>query len=175
MALRSLGGAETAYLTVVFQIAFVLYGVSFAIGEALFAEGSFDESRLASLLKRSGMLLLTVQLPAVIVVVVVGPLVLGVFGPGYREHGQYLLEIVAIGAIPVALHTWADFALRLLGLMKCLIASGVMCTAVTLGLAQLWGTRGLEWFGWALVAGTLVSGVFGVLVVAVYKRTSTNQ
>lgn len=169
MALRGLGSAETAYLTVALQIAFALYGVSFAIGEALFAEGSFDESRLPSLLKRSGRLLVMVQVPALILVAVAGPFALGFFGEGYRQHGGNVLVILAIAAIPVALHTWADFALRLLGLMKSLVASGVVCAAVTVVFAHLWGDRGLEWFGWAILIGTLVSGLYGLAVIVVHQ------
>jgi O-antigen/teichoic acid export membrane protein len=157
-------------LTVALQIAFALYGVSFAIGEALFAEGSFDESRLPSLLKRSGRLLVMVQVPALIVVAVAGPFVLRLFGEGYRQYGENLLVILAIAAIPVALHTWADFALRLLGLMKNLVISGVVCTGATVLFSQIWGDRGLEWFGWSILIGTSVSGLYGVVVITVHQR-----
>lgn len=175
IALQALGQAETAYFSITFQIAFVLYGVTFAICQALFAEGSVDESRLVSVMKRSGLLLVTLQLPALIVVAVVGPFILSVFGGEYREHGQNLLVILAIGAIAVALSAWADSVLKLIWLMKSLVASGVVRVVVTIGLAQVWGSRGLEWFGWAWLIGNLVSGLYAVVAIIVHEWTSRRR
>jgi O-antigen/teichoic acid export membrane protein len=175
IVLRTLGNAEAAYFALTFQIANMLYGVSYAIGEALFAEGSFDESRLVSLLKRSGLLLVTLQLPVLIVVVVAGRFILTLFGEEYREHGQHLLAILAVGAIAVALHTGADFLLKLIGLMKSLVASGVVRAVVTIGLAQVWASRGLEWFGWAWLIGSLVSGLYAVVAIIVHEWTSPGR
>jgi O-antigen/teichoic acid export membrane protein len=141
----------------------------------LFAEGSFDESRLVSLLKRSGLLLVTLQLPVLIVVVVAGRFILTLFGEEYREHGQHLLAILAVGAIAVALHTGADFLLKLIGLMKSLVASGVVRAVVTIGLAQVWASRGLEWFGWAWLIGSLVSGLYAVVAIIVHEWTSPGR
>jgi O-antigen/teichoic acid export membrane protein len=171
IALRTLGSAETAYFALTFQIATLLYGVAYAVGEALFAEGSFDESRLGSLLKRSGVLMVALNVPALTAVAVLGPFVLMMFGTDYLEHGRQLLVILAVGALAVALHTWADFVLKLLGLMKSLVISGVLCAVVTIGLAQLWGSRGLEWLGWAWLAGNLASGLFAVMAIVLRERT----
>jgi O-antigen/teichoic acid export membrane protein len=170
ITMHTLGSAAAANFFLTFQIAITLYGISFAIGEALFAEGSFDESRLASVLKRSGLLLVTLQVPALIVVAVGGRFILSLFGGEYAENGQHLLEILAIGAIAVALNTWARYVLRLTGLMKSLIASNLVFAAVTIGLAQLWGSRGLEWFGWAWLIGNLVSGLCAVVAIIVHER-----
>jgi colanic acid/amylovoran biosynthesis protein len=165
ITVHTLGTAEAGYLFLTFQIAATLYGVSYAIGEALFAEGSFDESRLVSLLKRSGLLLAMLQLPAVIVIAVGSRSILSLFGATYGEHGHHLLQIFAIGAIAVALKTWASALLKLMGLMKSLIASNVVYAGVTIGLAQLWATRGLEWLGWAWLIGNAASGLYAVVAI----------
>src|ERR1700757_128388 len=116
MTLHTLGGAEAGYFFLAFQIANTFYGISYAIGEAFFAEGSFDESRLASLLRRSGLMLVTLETPAVIVLVVGSRFILSLFGASYAAHAQHVLQILAIAAIAVALNTLAGYLLKLMGL-----------------------------------------------------------
>jgi O-antigen/teichoic acid export membrane protein len=115
--------------------------------------------------------MVALNVPALTAVAVLGPFVLMMFGTDYLEHGRQLLVILAVGALAVALHTWADFVLKLLGLMKSLVISGVLCAVVTIGLAQLWGSRGLEWLGWAWLAGNLASGLFAVMAIVLRERT----
>jgi O-antigen/teichoic acid export membrane protein len=171
IALHTLGSAEAGYFFLTFQIANTLCGLSYAICEALFAEGSFDQPRLASLLKRSALLLTMLEVPAVIVVAVGGRLILSLLGAKYGTHGQHLLQILALGAIAVALNQWTSSLLMLMGLMRSLIASNVVHGLLTIGLAQLWGTRGLEWFGWAWLIGNAASGFYAVVAIIVHSRS----
>ncbi len=172
ITLHALGPAQAAYFYLAFQIAYTVYGISYAIGQALFAEGSSEGSRLVSLGKQAGLLLATVQLAAVIVVASGAPLILSVFGRQYAEHGQHLLRILAVAAIAVALSTWADYLLKILVLMKSLIACNVVYAAVTIGLAQVWGTRGLEWLGWAWLIGNVASSICAATSLMVYRWSS---
>ena len=149
----------------------MLYGISYAAGEALFAEGSYDESRTFSLAKRSASLLLALQSVGVIIMIFGGWLLLAVFGPEYVEHGERLLQILGLGAIAVALNSLAGYVLRILKLLKSMITSNIVFSVVTIGLAQLWSPRGLEWLGWAWVGGQLAAGIYGVAAVLVYYRT----
>ena len=73
MTLHILGPAQTAYFYLAFQVAAALYGISYAIGQAMFAEGSSDQSHLVNLSKRAGLMLATLQLPALIVVALGSP------------------------------------------------------------------------------------------------------
>ncbi len=171
VALHTLGSAQAGYFYLTFQIANLMYGISYAAGEALFAEGSFDESRIVSLVKRSAFLLVALQSVGVIIVTVGSWFILSVFGREYAQHGEHLLQILGVGAIPVALNTLAGYVLRILTLLKSMIASNVVLGVVTTGLASLWCSRGLEWLGWAWLCGQLAAGIYGVVAVVVYYRT----
>ena len=170
ITLHILGSAQAGYFYLTFQIANTINGVSYAIGQAMFAEGSFDESRLVYLAKRSAILIATVQIGAAIVLALGSDFILSMFGRQYAEHGHHLLQILAIGTVAVALKTWADFLLKILGFMKRLIASNAVSAVVTIGLAHLWGSRGLEWFGWAWLVGQLASGTYAAAALFVYYR-----
>ena len=170
IALHTLGSAQAGYFYLTFQIANLVYGLSYAAGEALLSEGSFDETRIVSLVKRSALLLLALQSVGVIIVIVGSWFILSVFGRGYAEHGEHLLQILGVGAIAVTLNSLAGYVLKILKLLKSMIASNVVLGVVTTGLAALWCPRGLEWLGWAWLCGQLAAAIYGVLAVAVYYR-----
>ncbi|MFJ1704441.1 lipopolysaccharide biosynthesis protein [Kitasatospora sp. NPDC088346] len=171
IVLHELGAASAGYYFVAFQIAGLLNAVSTAVGEALFAEVSFDESRFAELLRRSARIIAAVQLPAVVVVALGSGLLLRMFGGGYATRAHGLLVVLACGALAVALNTWASFALKLARRMKHLILSNVVYAVVTIGLAALWAPRGLVWLGWAWGAGNLASGLYAA-VALIGRRTA---
>jgi O-antigen/teichoic acid export membrane protein len=170
ITLHTLGSANAAYFYLAFQVANTVNGISYAIGQALFAEGSSNESRLLSLSKRAAVLQGTLQAAAVIVAVLGAPLILSAFGREYATHGQNVLRILAFAAIAVAVSTWATYLLKVLRLMKSLIACNVVFVVVTIGLAQLWGHRGVDWFGWAWFVGQLASGLCAIAALVIYRR-----
>jgi O-antigen/teichoic acid export membrane protein len=165
IVLQQLGEAAAGYYYVAFQIASLLHAVSAAVGEALFAEVSSDESRFAELLRRSALITAAVQVPAVAVVAVGSGLLLRIFGGEYAARAQGLLVVLALGALAVALNTWASFSLKLARKLKHLILSNVVYAVVTIGLAAAWAPRGLVWLGWAWGVGNLASGVYAAVAL----------
>jgi O-antigen/teichoic acid export membrane protein len=160
IVLQVRGAEDAGYYYVAFQISSMLTALSYSVGEAMFTEASYDESRFPELLRRSGGIIAGVQIPAAAVVAVGSGLLLQMFGGAYATRAQSLLAVLAVGAVAVGLNTWASFALKIARRMKHLILSNVVYAAVTIGLAVLWAPRGLVWIGWAWGAGNLASGVY---------------
>jgi O-antigen/teichoic acid export membrane protein len=160
IVLHQLGAAEAGYFFVAFQIAAMLNAVSTAVGEAVFAEVSHQESRFRELMLRSGRIIAAVQVPAAAVVVAGGGLLLQMFGAGYAQHARPLLTVLAIAALPVALNTWACFALKLAQRMRHLIAANAIMAVLSIGLSVAFADRGLVWVGYAWAVGNAVAGVF---------------
>jgi O-antigen/teichoic acid export membrane protein len=169
IVLQTLGAAQAGYYFVVFQIANLLNAISYAVGEAVFAEGSFDESRFGQLLRRSGWIICLLQVPAVAVVAATSRWSLELFGSEYSREGHRLLAVFAIGALTVGLNTWASFLLKLTSQMASLIGSNVVYVIVTIGLALLWAPRGLVWLGWAWLLGNAASGIFAVVTLLLHR------
>ncbi|MEW1907756.1 lipopolysaccharide biosynthesis protein [Kitasatospora sp. NPDC085895] len=161
IVLERLGTAAAGYYYVAFQIASLLHAVSGAVGDALFAEVSSDESRFGELLRRSARIIAAVQVPAVLAVAAASPLLLQIFGPSYAERGRGLLVALAVGALAVALNTWAGFGLKAARRMGHLIFGNVLFAAATIGLTALWAPRGLVWVGLAWGTGSLLAGLYG--------------
>ncbi|GAA5009940.1 lipopolysaccharide biosynthesis protein [Kitasatospora paranensis] len=171
IVLARLGTAAAGYYYVAFQIASMLHAVSGAVGEALFAEVSSDESRFGELLRRSATIIAAVQIPAVLVVALGSTLLLRIFGGSYADRGHGLLTVLAVGALAVALNTWASFALKLARSMTHLILSNVLFAVVTIGLTALWAPRGLIWVGLAWGTGNLTSGLYAAAALLTRRPT----
>ncbi len=165
IVLQKLGASEAGYYFVAFQIAALLNSVSTAVGEAVFAEVSSDESRFGELLRRSGKIIAAVQVPAVAVVASGSGLLLLMFGADYASTARGLLSVLAVAALPVALNTWACFGLKLAQRMKQLITANVILACTTIGLSSLWAPRGLIWVGYAWGLGNLAAGLFATAAV----------
>lgn len=163
VVLHHLGAAEAGYYFVAFQIAAMLNSVSTAVGEAVFAEVSHQESRFRELMLRSARIIAAVQVPAAAVVVAGGELLLRMFGAGYAEHARALLTVLAVAALPVALNTWACFALKLAQRMRHLVAANTIMASLAIGLSSAWAERGLVWIGYAWAVGNVVAGVFATV------------
>lgn len=170
IVLQALGAAQAGYYFVVFQVANLINAISYAVGEAVFAEGSFDESRFAELVRRSGWIIFLLQVPAVAIIAATSRWSLELFGSEYSREGHRLLAVFAIGALAVGLNTWASFLLKLTRQMTSLIGSNVVYAIVTIGLALLWAPRGLVWLGWAWLLGNAASGIFAVVALLLHRR-----
>ncbi|MEU6403054.1 oligosaccharide flippase family protein [Streptomyces sp. NPDC046985] len=160
IVLHHLGAAEAGYFFVAFQIAAMLNAVSTAVGEAVFAEVSHQQSKFRELMLRSARIIAVVQVPAAAAVAFGGGLLLHVFGAGYAEHARPLLTVLAVAALPVALNTWACFALKLAQRMGHLITANTVMAVLSIGLSAAFADRGLVWVGYAWAAGNAVAGVY---------------
>ncbi|GAA1156922.1 O-antigen/teichoic acid export membrane protein [Kitasatospora gansuensis] len=166
IVLHHLGAESAGYYYVAYQIATLLYAISFSVGEAVFAEASYEPSRFGVLLRRSATIMAAVQIPAAAAVALGSGLVLKLFGHGYAEHAQPLLFALAVAAGAVALNTWATFALKLTGQLRALVVCNLIYATVSIGLALYWAPRGLVWFGWAWAGGNLAAGVAALAALA---------
>lgn len=154
------GAAQAGFYFAAFQIATLLNAVSYAIGEALFAEASHDKSRFGVLLRRSALLMAAAQIPAAAVVALAAGLVLRMFGGQYAANAYTLLVVLACGSLAVGLYTWASYALKAARRLRHLMAGNVIYAAVIIGLALAWAPRGLAWLGWAWTLGNLAAGAY---------------
>ncbi|WP_331730744.1 oligosaccharide flippase family protein (plasmid) [Kitasatospora sp. NBC_00070] len=159
IVLQRLGAAQAAFYFAAFQIATLLYAISYSVGEALFAEVSNNESRFVPLLRRSALVMAGAQIPAAVVVVAAVPM-LRLFGAEYAAGAGPLLMVLAVASVAVAMNTWASFALKLARRLKHLVVGNVLYATVTIGLAIALAPRGLVWLGWAWTAGNLVAGLY---------------
>ncbi len=104
MVVNRLGAEATAYFYIAWSIANVLFVVPLATSFTLLAEGAHDETRLAGDAKKTIALTLSVIVPLIVVLAVVGDRVLNAFDPAYAENGFDLLRLLSISAVPLSVN-----------------------------------------------------------------------
>lgn len=92
-----LGPEQNAYFYTTFMVSSALFFIAPAIGNALFAEGAHEPEQLGRDVRRAARHLLMLAGPPALVLLLAGPLILGLFGPVYAEEGDTLL-LILIGA-----------------------------------------------------------------------------
>ncbi|MEA2566989.1 MAG: hypothetical protein QOD49_2166 [Actinomycetota bacterium] len=102
LILARLGKAEAGYFASAYLIIYALDLVTVNLGVALMVEGAMDRSLLrhhaATVIRR----ILAIIGPAVAVLVLFAPRVLGVFGHAYAVHGSGLLRLLAVAVLAKA-------------------------------------------------------------------------
>ena len=129
IVLGLLGAVAAAHYYIAVMLASLLFAVSAAAGQALFAEGSYSPAQLIKHTRKALVFILLLLVPGILATVVIGPLVLGFFGAGYRSSASGLLTILAVSAVLVA----ANDALR--AIHKVRLENVVMFAASAVGSA----------------------------------------
>lgn len=104
LVLALAGAAASAGYHLAWTVAYTLFLVPSAVGSALLAEAAHDGPRLDANARRALGLSLGLVVPGALVIAVVSPLLLSVFGGTYADEAGVLLRLMALSAIPYAVN-----------------------------------------------------------------------
>jgi O-antigen/teichoic acid export membrane protein len=107
-----LGATPNAYFYITWLLGGIFFTVSPSVAAALFAEGVRVRSNLRSVVTRALRVISIMLAPAIVVMIVGGRLILGIFGASYAAAGYELLILLAISALPDAVSNVAVAVLR---------------------------------------------------------------
>lgn len=155
------GAADAGFFFVPFQVASLLYAVTYGVSQSLLAEGSQAGSELGALTRRTAKVQTGLIVPATIALILLAAPLLAIFGGAYRQSSLVTLIVLAAAAPAVALNTWTTALLRLTGGMAPLVWSNVLFAAIVCGLGAAWAKHGLYAVALAWLFGNLFSGVAG--------------
>ncbi len=172
MILNRLGSEMVAYYYMPMMIAGLLFVISSATTNSLFAEGSWatgsrpkkmDDRRwmiekkkaddgLGKLVWKAVKIISVLLIPAIIIVFFFGDLVLGMFGADYAREGFGFLRILAISGIFVTVNGTYKNILKIKNKTKELVFMNFLSASLILGLSYLFLDMGLIGIGvgWAL-------------------------
>jgi O-antigen/teichoic acid export membrane protein len=100
---NTLGPEQSAYYYVIVMITGLLYTIPHSTMNALFAESSHDEHSFVRDTVRACVVTTVLLVPAMIVLLAGGGLILSFFGEGYVLYGLPFLHIMTLGAIVATL------------------------------------------------------------------------
>ena len=169
-----LSATDNAYFYVTWRLAGLSLMVSAAVAASLAAEGSHARHDLLRT-ARSSILLIAVLLgPAMLLFLGGGHYIMAPFGPGYAHHGQFLLLLLVISAVPDAITNVYVAVLRVQQRLRHAALLNLGMAGLTLGLAWvLLPQLGIAGAGLAWLSAQLAGSITVALHIMVVRRRST--
>lgn len=155
----------SAYFYVSFMIANLLYTIPYATTQSLFAEGSHDGKNFWPNVWKSLRFILSLLLPSIVVLVLIGKFILIFFGKSYSDEGVRFLQILAISGIPVSINYLGLTILNMHRRMKALLSINLVGTIIILSLSYLFRNYALTGIGFAWLIGHLAKNILYILVI----------
>lgn len=153
-----LSPADNAYFYTTWMLGGFFFTLETSVASSLFAEGAHGED-IGRKVRTSALTIGALLIPAMILFLVAGRYLLGVFGPTYREHGTVLLTLLIAAAIPDGITNVYVSILRVRCRLREAAVLNLGMAVLTLALAwPLLPLLGIEGAGWAwLIAQTVGS------------------
>ncbi len=98
--LATAGAKASAYYYIAWTVAYSMQMFSLSMGISLSVEGAARRSEVGPGMRRMLRLLVGLQMPLVVLVAILAPLILQVFGGEYSDEGAMLLRLLALGVLP---------------------------------------------------------------------------
>lgn len=172
-----LGAKLNAIYYIAYSIASLLFIIPLGIGNALFAEGSHDATKLKHTIKRAVRITILLMVPAIAVIAGLAPFILFFFGRHYSAQGVTILRILTLSSVFLAVCYPCGSILNILHRLKSLIIVNLLGALVVISLVYTFikGGHGLLGVAWGWLLGWAVYTVFYVFAVvrALAKTSST--
>jgi len=155
------GATTNAYWALAYAVMLPLYVFAQSIGTSLILHGSTDPAELPALTRKAALQGARVLVPVVVLLLIIAPYLLALFGPTYAEHSTAVLRLLALGAIPNFVLALAVSVARVQRRLRRAVVAITVEAAVSLGLATpLVHAAGAAGAGMALLAAqSLVAAV----------------
>lgn len=169
--INRLGASAAAYYYIAYSIVGLLYAIPLATSNSFFAEGSQVNANAAKATRDGIKIIGALLVPSAVLLIIVAPYFLSIFGAQYATHGTTVLRLLALSSIPIAVSYMASALLNLQHKLKQLVVMNLM--GVSLILVSCWWYAPL---GITAVATAWVSAqsIIAVLYLMVLKVTLTN-
>jgi len=170
------GIRATAYFYLAWQIGYGLHMISINMSYSLVVEGATDPQQLANFSKRMVLLNLRIIVPGAVLVAIVAPYVMGLFGAAYEAEGSGLLRLLALAAVPYSIVPVYVSIVRVQRLVRRAAAVlAVMCVMVLTLSEILLRQFGLEGVGvaWLLTQTALGGYLFLFQLRPLWIRASS--
>lgn len=171
MITAQLDAASTAYYYMAFNIATIIYTVAYSAMQSAFAESSHDESALRRHIAKGMQLSVALVVPAIVLCVLCGGFILGIFGSEYAKAATPLLIVMSLAALVVAPYSALGAIMKVAHDTSSFIAMNVVYTVSILGLAYAYMPQyGLIAIGYSWLAGNLLAVAAGTLLHVRFRR-----
>ena len=169
---NNLGPTEAAYFNVVMLIGGLLYAIPHSVTRMFFAHGSFDDAQTMGYVRKTVQTIALFLLPAILVLLVFGRLILTMFGEAYAAGGANFLYVIALSGVVVGISSVYGSLFRVTRNIAALIARNGVSGVALIGLTYALLPWGLVGVGIALVCSALLEIGVGHIMYRLESRGS---
>ena len=164
---------EGAFFYTTWMVGSLFFTISAAASHSLFAEGGHAPAELRRQRRRTTRLIAALLAPVMLGMLVLGPMVLGLFGAEYATAGYPLLVLLVLSAVPDAVTNIGVAQWRVEGLTGRVAALNVgMATVVVAGTWLLVPSLGVVAAGWSWLAAQSLGSAVVIVDGALRRRAS---
>jgi O-antigen/teichoic acid export membrane protein len=167
-----LGATAAAYFYIAFTVANLLYTIAFATNQALLAEAAHEEGDIVKHTLRGLKITASLLIPTTIIVILISPIVLSIFGHGYSRGATGIVRVLCLSSIPVMFYSALSFIFKqtknLQGMITMTTVNAAAIISISLVLTRRYGLPGI---GWAWLLGTCLSVTAGGYMVVRARKT----
>jgi O-antigen/teichoic acid export membrane protein len=174
LVVMRLGVALNAYFYITWMVGAVFFMVSPSVATAVFAEGVRAGADLRKAVAKALLVSVVLLAPAIIVMIIGGKLVLGLFGASYAAAGYGLLILLAISALPDAVSNVAISIFRVTEQLtySTLLNLGILVTTLV-GAWFLMPPLGIAGVGVAWIGAQTLGAIASVPAYTQIRRSVT--
>jgi len=125
----------TAYYYIAMQIVSLIFIISGATTNSLFAEGSYNQKSLKKNVQKSIWIISILLIPAILLTFLFGNFILEAFGEQYSTQGLLFLKVMALSAILVSINNIFGSVFKVKKKIWGIMTRNIIGTVVTLGLS----------------------------------------
>lgn len=173
IVVNALGAAANARYFVAFQVVTMLNALVYVVGHSMYASAERHRDEAGATIRRAGLTILVVTGLGALVLLVLAPYLLGVFGPEYADQGTVVLRVLALGSLGVGLNYWSAIRLRLADHLRVGVTIQLLTTCLMVGGALVVAPQGVVPVAVAWGVGQLLGGLAGCAAHAVLRLRGT--
>lgn len=162
-----LGPVANAYFFIPYTLITTFDLLFLGVATSVTAEGARDERQVGQLAASVMRRFLPFQIPVVVLIIVLAPLLLRLFGPGYVQHGVTTLRLLAAAScfrsILFIFGSVARVQRRGMALVAVEAGTSVLLTGLTVLIAPRWGAEGVATV-WLVVHAALAAVVLPTIL-----------
>lgn len=165
IVLTMVGAKEVAYFYIAFQLGELIFNIPSSIFLSMFVEGSHNES-LGQTLQKSIKFVLLFLIPGGIVLYLVGPILLSIFGSEYSKYGSDVLRILIVSSIFFTINTMCTSIAKIRKQIDYLLEVNIILFITIISLSY-YLTKHIGMMGAALgwTAGQGITAIIAVLLI----------
>jgi len=164
LVVHLMGPANAAYYYMALTIAAALYTIAYASMQSVFAEGSHNEVAIRAHVIKALKMVAILLFPAALLTALLANFLLSWFGHEYAQQAAPLLQLFALGAVPVAVYSAMGAIFKVTKNLAGIVCMNTVYAAVILSAAYwLTPSFGLAAIGVAWIVGNIAACIVGAL------------